>query len=343
MAASRHVEKQFVPGRRLGRRPRDESRPLLKLGDYLTGALPAHPPSVDYFSRVPNWILGGNDKFGTCGPTSLANHLLLVSTWLADAPITVTDNDVYDLYRRSGNPQFNPTTGADDNGVDMTVMLSAAVKGGIGGYKPLAFAAVNGSDPTEVRTAGAIFGGTLWGVDLDVAQQQQTNTKAAWDYVSGSRDWGGHAIMAAARYSEFTNTILDRTGLISWILELDATDLFMSRQLQERYIVIWPWHLGTKAFQENIDLTALAADYQALTGRPFPAVTPTPTPPAPTPVPPGPTPTPPAPTPGPCVDAADRALATVLRPLATQTPRWWSRTDPALITAARTWITAKGL
>jgi hypothetical protein len=36
--------------------------------------------------------------------------------------------------------------------------------------------------------------------------------------------------------------------------------------------------LGTKAFQEGVDLAKLAADYQAITGRTFPAPVPGPTP-----------------------------------------------------------------
>lgn len=273
-----HTETMRIPGQRLGRKPRDPSRPVLKLRDYLTGTIPPHPQTVDYFSRIPGWCLGANDRFGTCGPTSLANHLLLVSSWLASAPIRVTDNDVFDLYRRSGNPNFDPTTGADDNGVDMTVMLSAAVQGGIGGFHPVAFALVDGSDPEEIRAAGAIFGCVLWGADLSVAQQQQQ----MWDYVPGSPVWGGHAIAAAGRYTDAPTPVLDRTGLLTWARPLDATDIFITQQVTERYVVIWPWHLGTKGFQQGVNQAALAADYQAFTGRPFPTpVTPPPTPPPP--------------------------------------------------------------
>ncbi|MGH7743347.1 MAG: hypothetical protein ACREQ5_00795 [Candidatus Dormibacteria bacterium] len=290
-----HVETMLVPGRRLGRKPRDPNRPVLKLRNYLTGVIPPHPQSVDYFSRIPAWNLGANDRFSTCGPTSLANHLLLVSTWLARSPIQVTDNDIFDLYRRSGNPNFDPATGADDNGVDMTVMLSAAVQGGLGGVHPVAFALVDDSDPEEIRAAGAIFGCVLWGADLTVAQQRQT----VWDYVPGSPEWGGHAIAAAGRYTDSPNPASDRTGLLTWAEALDATDQFITRQVTERYVVIWPWHLGTREFVTGINQTALAADYESFTGRQFPMTPPLP---PPTPV-PNPAPAPaPTPSPSPATD-----------------------------------------
>lgn len=298
MPSTRHVEHHISPGKRLGRRPADPNRKLLHLGRYLTGQLPTHPSAVDYFTRVgKKWCLGRNTEYGTCGPTSLANLLLLVSTWLADTPIKVTDADIIDLYRRSGNPDFNPATGAGDNGVDMTVMLAEAVRNGIGGYKPLAFAAVNGINPEEVWATGALFGGSLWGADLAVAQDQQTSS-GTWDFVPSSQDWGGHAILAAGRYTDVAGTTNDRTGLVSWQMELTATDAFITHQVRERYVVIWPWHLGSRTFLAGVNVTLLAADYQALTGREFPS---------------GPVP---VPAPGPAVDPADVQLATALNPWA---------------------------
>jgi hypothetical protein len=291
---------------------------LLRLGEYLTGKLPDHPPTVDYFSRIPRWCLGRNTEFGTCGPTSFANLVLLVTTWLADSPFMPTDDDIIDLYRRSGNPDFDPVTGLGDNGVDMTVMLAEAVKNGIGGpdgVKPLAFAAVNGHDPEEVWAASSLFGATLWGCDLTEAQAQQQ----VWDTVPGDPVWGGHAIVAAGRYDDRAGTVKDRTGLVSWAdPTFDATDTFIKDQVPERYVVIFDWHLKSRTFLNGINLTTLAADYTALTGRPFPG---------------GPVP---APSPSPAGDP-DQDLIGVLDP--------WSRSRPSSTKpkhAYLSWKAAKG-
>src|SRR5689334_15779699 len=125
---------------KIGRRPRDRARPSLKLKDILTGAVPDHPLAADHLSGVTDFGLYGNDQFGDCGPVSVANQRKLVTRYLGLSEQSPTQADVFDLYRRSGNPHFDPATGADDNGVEMSVMLSAVNKGGIGGTKAVAFA-----------------------------------------------------------------------------------------------------------------------------------------------------------------------------------------------------------
>jgi hypothetical protein len=299
----------------LGRRPTDPSRPVLRMGTYLQAAqLPEHPPTVDYLLRINEWCLGQNDRYGTCGPTSVANLVLLISTWLADAPVRFTDDEIFDLYRRSGNPDFDPVTGADDNGVDMTVMLSELVKGGIGfgdrNVKALAFGALDTSNADEVFAGGALFGGVLWGADLRFVQERQTDEEPpVWDYVRRSGDWGGHAIMAAGRYTDAEGTVADRTALISWAKVIDSTAEFIAHQVPECYVVIFPWHLRDRCFLEGVDLAALAADYETLTGRPFPVDVPPPSPEPPLPSPtPDPEPTPVEPVPA---DYFDHALVNV--------------------------------
>lgn len=263
--------------RKLGRRA-PSRRPALRLSNVLA-AVPAHPVAADHFSRVADWGLYENDRFGDCGPTSVANLLKLISVYADEQEQTVTQDDVFDLYRRSGNPNFDPTTGADDNGVDMQTMLDALLRGGIGGHTPVAFAAVDVSNIDEVRAAISIFGAALFGVNLETAQQTQTDQGGPWDYVP-SGVWGGHAVVAG----QYTSTNPD-IAVVTWAEVMPTTDQFVAHQLEEAWVVIWPEHLTHPAFQAGIDLQQLAADYKALTGKDFPAPAPAPTPP-PAPVPP---------------------------------------------------------
>jgi hypothetical protein len=321
MPADAHVETQLVPGRRLGRRPHDPNRRTLQLGRYLTGVVPAHPAAANHFSEVVDWGLYENDQFGDCGPTSVANCRKLITRYLGGAEHSPSQADVFDLYRRSGNPTFDPATGVDDNGVDMKTMLQAVVSGGIGGVKALAFASVDVSNLDEVRAAVSIFGSLLLGVDLEVAQQTQTNN-GLWDYQSSSQ-WGGHAVLTGAYTSSATGGDL---SVVTWAEVVALTDSFWQHQVQEAYVVVWPEHLGATGFQQGVNLSSLAADYTALTGRPFPGGTPSPSP----------TPEPPAP----AVDSADRALATAVR-------TWLSERhtgdNKKAATAVRTWLAVKGL
>jgi hypothetical protein len=214
----------------------------------------------------------GNDQYGDCGPVSAANLRAMTTAALTGVERYPTLQDVFDLYRRSGNPNFDPATDADDNGVDMQTMCEALVSGGIAGVKALAFAKVDVSSLDEIRAAVSIFGGLLLGVNLDVAQQEQTND-GLWDYVQ-TVSWGGHAVLAGGYTSATTGADVN---VVTWAQLVGLTDRFWTHQVEEAWVVIWPEHLGTVAFQQGVDLAQLAADYHALTGRTFP-VAPTPTP-----------------------------------------------------------------
>jgi hypothetical protein len=291
--------------RKLGMRPADPARlaNARRMARFLdTSQLPSHPTGVDYMARVPQWLLGRNKEFGTCGPTYVANYILLVTTWLAEWPLAFTDEEILDFYKRSGNPDFDPNTGEGDNGVDMTVMLSELVHNGIGfgarNVKALAYAAIDSHNTDLMWSAAARFGGLGWGSDLAQAQDKQTDARL-WDYVARSRPWGGHATLSAPRYSDVSGTTADRTGLVTWAEVVDATDAFIGKQVAECYIVVLPWHLQDKTFLENTDLATLARDFTEITGKPFPVVVPQPVP--------EPVPEPPVDPPAPA--DADRKLA----------------------------------
>jgi hypothetical protein len=273
-------------GRALGRLS-PKRAPALRLA--LTGRVPDHPAAADHFARVSRWVLGGNDRFGTCGPTGAANSRLLTLLYLSGAVFTPTDEDVFDLYRRSGNPDFDPETGAGDNGVDLQTMLEAMHSGGLAGTKPVCFAQVDHTNLDEVRAAEAIFGSVLLGVVLDTAQQAQTD-EGLWDYAS-SAVWGGHAVLSGRYTDDAVAEASDRTGVVTWAEVVDTTDRFLDLQLEEAWVIIWPEHLGDTTFLEGVDQARLRADYQALTGRSFPS---------------GPVP---QPDPGRVPDSADKALA----------------------------------
>jgi hypothetical protein len=161
----------------------------------------------------------------------------------------------------------------------MQTMLSDAVKHGFAGEPVLGFAKVDLRNPEEVRAAIAIFGGVLFGLDLQVAQQDQLD-EGVWDYAR-SGEWGGHAIMAGA----YDTSV--ETG-VTWAKTIRMTNQFIRRQLAEAWVVILPAHLGTRRFLEGMDMATFAADYEQLTGRPFPS----PATPTPVPAPPQPSPTP---------------------------------------------------
>lgn len=263
-----------------GLRP-PKNAPALMLADILTGVVPAHGVAANHFGSVV-FGLDENDKFGICGPTSCDNFCRLVSAALLGKSIAWTQAQVFGLYTLV-NPTFNPVTGAGDNGVDMQTMLEKWVASGAGQDEngqpimPIAFAKINVSNDDELDAAVAIFGAILWGVNLEVAQQTQSDAKPPkWDY-KNSAEWGGHAVMNG----KFDESAGD-AEVISWEMDVATTTAFRRKQLQEAWAVILPWHIVHPAFQAGVDLAALQSAYTALTGKVLPIPAPSPAP-APTP------------------------------------------------------------
>lgn len=185
-AMTEHIR---MEGLRLGRKPPSD-KPTLKLGQFFrVKALPAVPEAVDHLAGV-TYDLGRNTEFGTCGPTSLANYVRMVTAKLTGTVREPRWEDIAALYRWQ-NPGFDPNLpgGGEDTGVDMKTMLADATKHGFGpAAKVLGFAEVDVRDPEEMQTAVAIFGGLLLGLDLDQAQNGQL-ASGVWDYVADSGTW----------------------------------------------------------------------------------------------------------------------------------------------------------
>lgn len=268
-----------------GRLPNDPARPRIRLSRSLTGAIPDHPPATDYLARLSGWQMLGNDTLGDCVAVTWANLRRLTTASLTGIEDYPSMPEVLTVYETQ-NPD-----GAD-NGMDIQTLLEYLVHtGGPDGVKALGFAAVDYTNPAEVKAAIALFGGVWVGFDVLAANETQFDTGQAWDYVSGSPDVGGHSVLVGG-YGTVPGENSPQLGadekFITWAQETSFTDTFWSKQVSECWAVIWPEHLGSKEFLAGVDLQQLATDYTEITGRPFPA----PVPPVPDPPSPGPAPNP---------------------------------------------------
>ena len=257
-----------------GRRP-PKNAPALRLASFLSSAVPAHPRSEDYLAKLTDWQMLGNDAAGDCNAVTWANMRRLVTAALS-AENYPTQAQVWQFYQTQ-NPGFDPngtsrTNGPgsqDDQGMDVQTGLEYLHKtGGPDGVKAVAFAKVAPTNLNEVKAALAIFGGLWLGIMVLNANQQQFSEGHSWTDVSGSPIDGGHAILGGG-YTTAT------VKFITWAKETKFAKSFWDGSaqgqplVQEAWVVIWPEHLGTKAFQQGVDQAALAADYQALTGGPL--------------------------------------------------------------------------
>lgn len=283
-----------------GRRAPKRAR-ALQLGDYLTGAVvPAVPAAEDWLNALAGgWQMLGNDTAGDCVAVTWANVRRLVTSTLSDTPAYPSIDEVWKVYQTQ-NPGFNPNGGPsdgpgspEDQGMDIQTLLEYLVKtGGPDGVKALAFAAVNVHDPAEVKAAIALFGYVWTGINVLEANMDEFNAGQPWDYTASPVD-GGHSVITGGYGVPGAGALGGDERFITWAEETSFTDRFWAHEAEEAWVVIWPEHLGSKSFLAGVDLTALAADYTAITGKPFPAVVtpPKPEPPAPNPpVPPAPAP-----------------------------------------------------
>jgi hypothetical protein len=258
---------------KLGRAKPIYDRPKLHMKNFIR-QIPDHPVTADDLTGI-RFGMDGNDRYGVCVPTGYDNFRRLVTGLLEKKQEDASQDQIFDWYKTQ-NPQFNPGTDADDNGMVIQLFLEYLVKEG----QIAGFAAVDSSNIEELKAAAYIFLGLVVGVNLEVAQQAQTG-RGVWDYVSNTDEWGGHCVMTGAYGNE---------GLycVSWAQKILMTVNFIAEQLEEAWVVLLPEHISHPDFRQYFDLQKFAVAYTEITGRPFPVDVP----PQPAPVPPAPTPEP---------------------------------------------------
>jgi hypothetical protein len=275
-----------TPGR-YGRRAPKRAR-ALKLRNYLTGIVPAVPDAEDYLIAMRGgWQVLGNDQAGDCVAVTWANVRRLVTTTLTALSSYPTQDQVWQVYRTQ-NPGFDPGGGSrtgpgspDDNGMDIQTLLEyLASDGGPDGVRAVSFAQVDHTSPAEVKAAIALFGYVWTGVNVLQVNQQEFGSGQPWDYSPVSPVDGGHSVITGGYGVPGAGPLGGDERFITWGAETSFTDAYWTNCVEECWVVIWPEHLASASFLAGIDVQQLAADYTALTGRPFPASV---TPPKPAP------------------------------------------------------------
>jgi hypothetical protein len=279
-----------------GRRSPKRAR-ALQLKDYLTGVVPAVPPAEDYLAALSGWQMLGNDSAGDCVAVTWANVRRLVTATLTAQEEYPPQNQVWQVYQTQ-NPQFDPNGGADtgpgspaDGGMDIQTLLELLVTtGGPDGVKAAGFAQVDHTNPAEVKAAIALFGYVWTGVNVLTINPQEFNGGQPWDWSPTSPVEGGHSVVTGGYGAPGAGPLGGDERFISWAQETSFTDAFWQHCVEEAWVVIWPEHLGSREFLAGMNMQQLAADYTAITGKPFPAVITPPKPEPPAPVPPAPVP-----------------------------------------------------
>lgn len=253
-----------------GRRP-PKNAPALHFSSFLAAAAPPHPAEEDYLARLPGWQMLGNDKVGDCNAVTWANMRRLITATLA-TEYYPTQAQVWQFYQTQ-NPGFDPNGTSQTNGPgsehDQGMDIQTGLEylhgsGGPDGVKVVAFAKVDHTKLAEVKAALAIFGGLWLGIQVLDANQQEFAEGKPWTDVAKSKIDGGHAILGGGYRTDIS--------FITWAKETKFAPSFWNGVVQgsplveEAWAVIWPEHLGTKSFEQGVNLSQLEADYRAVTG-----------------------------------------------------------------------------
>jgi len=269
-----------TPGR-YGRRP-PKRHPAIQFSHISTGVVPAHPAAADYLAALSGgWQMLGNDVAGDCVAVTWANTRRLVTASLAVENYP-GQAQVWQIYQTQ-NPNFDPNGTAStngpgsgaDNGMDIQTLLEYLVSTpGPDGVKAVGFASVDHTNRAEVQAAIAL-GGSVWtGINVLDINQTEFADNQPWKYVASSKVDGGHSVITGGYGPRGAAALGGDERFITWAQETSFTDSFWSHEVEECWFVIWPEQLGSKEFLAGVSMSQFAADYQEITGKPFPGQVP---------------------------------------------------------------------
>lgn len=261
---------------KLGRlAPHPEStHPRVKLANHLTA--PAVPAVVDYASKVKTWPMYLNgpdpenavllpadpDGIGDCTCAGVG-HMIQAWTAYAGTEVTLPAADILKLYETLSG--FDPETGENDNGCVEQDVLQYLADTGIDGHKIVAFAQVDISNPTEMKTALDMFGTLYLGINVPESMQEQFAEGQPFTYVPGSPIEGGHCVLIQKWDEQYLY-------IVTWGSVVPATWEWWEHYGEEAWaIVTQDWIEKNGESPVGLNLQGLLSEFQEITASPAPA------------------------------------------------------------------------
>lgn len=235
---------------KLGRGP--VVRPAgMKMLASLIGALPPAPKNPAWYlggksydnrtlAPVSTWDMDGNDTYGDC---VFAGSAHAVQTWSNAAGKLFVPSQAQVLGAYADYTGFNAADPNTDNGaVEGDTWTRWEASGMFGGDRLLGFIGLNPKSVAQVGDAIAYFGGSMLGVELPIAAQDQD----IWDVPKGGPvgdgapgSWGGHCVWLINR---------DDAGvtLVTWGALKRASWAWMATYCSEAYALLSPRWIDAK-------------------------------------------------------------------------------------------------
>ena len=246
-------------------------RDAIHFGDFLT-TLPT-APLVD-FAPSYAYPMDGNDQVGCCVVAGWDHFRQIVTGLLTGTQKNFTQDEIWAFYKTQ-NPNFDPNSAtngphsASDNGMNIQFFLEYLQSQKL----ILGFARIDYTNEAEMKAAIYLGLGIITGVIVDQAQMVQFNS-GVWDNVPGSPVDGGHCIPLAG----YLGTP-DQMTCITWGAEVECTQPFIQKQMDEAWFVLMQEHVDHPNFRNHFDLAGFSAAVSAITGGNI--VIPVPQPPVP--------------------------------------------------------------
>jgi hypothetical protein len=241
---------------KLGRKAIKTDSRTLKLGKYLTSALPPPPTTCDWTKGITGWGMMMNDTLGDCTIAGVG-HAIQVWTANNGGEQTVPDSTIEQMYSNwDGYVPGDPST--DNGGIELDV-LNDWRQQGFANHKLVAFADPQYSDLTEVRQSIALFGGVYIGMGLPITAQNQD----VWDVVprgganAKKGSWGGHCVFVC-KYDQNTFTC------ITWGQLKTMTVAFWNKYVDEAHTLFGQDWLNSKGSVPGFDQATLMSDLNAI-------------------------------------------------------------------------------
>lgn len=225
----------------------------VSFGDFLT-TLPT-APLVDF---APNYVypMFGNDQWGDCVCADEGHSQQVVTGLLTGNEYVPTLQEI-EIWYETQNPSWTPASGSEGNGMDMQTFLEylTAQK------KVLGFAKVDFHNVSLFQAAIYLGLSIKVGVQLQQAQMDQFNEGKNWDYVTGSKNIGGHDICFLG-YNATTKMYF----LVTWGKLIQCTQAFVDNLVDEAWFPVRQEHVDHPGFRNSFDLAAFSQAVSEITG-----------------------------------------------------------------------------
>jgi len=228
------------------------------LSDYLTASLPVAPSIVDRSSGIA-WPMYGNDSIGDC-TCAAVGHEIQAFTRYASSLVTVPESAVVDAY--SAITGYDPVTGANDNGAEISDVLNYWQKTGVGGHKIVAWATVDYWNKPLMKQVLNTFGTVYLGLEVPQSAEYQFSAGLPWSVSkTGTNIVGGHAV-PIQRWDDAAVGVIE---VVTWGALQRMTLAFCRKYVDEAYVPIsQDWITANGTTIEGLALSELIADSKAL-------------------------------------------------------------------------------